>query len=699
VSRAKTFLTALVLCLLCLYACAAKQPNVGLGRDMSVGLSSAMGQRGGAAAGWDTVTLVMTTEALSDSAGYDHGASRYPPQFYDGVYDKARIDALNVILKQPGIEYKRLGEAQGGADYDVPTFAYADIYNSSAADSLDWNGFRHSAGTSQYITSVTVISGAILDQRLNGVTRKLNLFYVPWESVIPAGSSIVSAYVNMSANGNQYISPTDTLVAIQMNNPNDNMWYKQKAIANAPNMAETCWNRQQTYRWGGTSGYPWNPPLADRTMIYDVGSSGIMDFSSSLSVANPGQNSLSSQVWDLTDCVQSSVNGGVNNGIMLTALERGSKVDLLYQQWDRRDTVSGINRRVPYIVVKYITKHYAPLFPGGKEWAFVFQTDDGVKAFNDTMVSIFTDATDTFPNGRPGKYTAYVSRSTMAAADRWTPADAISWHDQGIEIASHGRQHWFDTTIAINHKVSAGRSDFAATDTVASVSWDSLTTKYNRAWLDSIATANGRPDLTSSRTWDKSVALPGNAWGPWTLVAIARSGWSTMRCGAMGDEGSIANLQPAYTDTARAGVDSRVGRMPRDILLLPTNGAIESIVGEHDNTTITEAQVKYNFRKLVQKVKGQGRGVLPLYVHAFKNSSYNAGEIDPEEMRWILQVVDSEGGAYMTATEYGDWMRSWGTPIDTPAAYGQAAPFNFSAAYKVWIKPDGIDNRWIRGVK
>jgi fibronectin type 3 domain-containing protein len=224
------------------------------------------------------------------------------------------------------------------------------------------------------------------------------------------------------------------------------------------------------------------------------------------------------------------------------------------------------------------------------------------------------------------------------------------------------------------------------------------------AWMYALGDSLGID--RASRRWAKSMALPENEWSPWTTKLCAMLGYSTVRCGQSGYYGNLPSvgMGRAYADTAFCGLPSQLGRAPRNVMMLPTWFGIESVVGAKANTTISEAQVKANFTKLVEQTLADGRNVVSLFVHDFKTNpsgaGYNEG-LDQEELDWMLDIVDAKGGCYMTATEYGDWIRGNATAIDTPAsAHRDSFPFfKYEAASRVWYKPDGIDNRWIRGVR
>jgi hypothetical protein len=66
-----------------------------------------------------------------------------------------------------------------------------------------------------------------------------------------------------------------------------------------------------------------------------------------------------------------------------------------------------------------------------------------------------------------------------------------------------------------------------------------------------------------------------------------------------------------------------------------------------------------------------------------------------------LLAVDTfaGGGKYMGFAEYKEWIKGGATMVDTPAFATAPDTFAAVAADRIWGKPQGVDNRWIRGVR
>jgi hypothetical protein len=388
--------------------------------------------------------------------------------------------------------------------------------------------------------------------------------------------------------------------------------------------------------------------------------------------------------------VQAIANGATNNGIMVTSTKQTTS-DRLRRFYGFDQTNTSLERcYVPWLEIKYITKRYESPFPGGKSMAFVWQTDDGKQAFNDSLTDAFLD--------HGGKFTIFVCDSLITNSPTSADVEHIaSWHDQGMEIGTHSRKH------------RAGPANEYLTvwekSGITAAKMDSLRNQMNPEWLYARADAAGRTDLRSSASFGKSMALPGYPFSA-TVVNVAHEyGYNALRVGTVslytsvpGDYRVIGSWRPAACDTARAGFATTKGRAPRNMMLLPLEMEINNIVGKKANATADLDSIKFNFRKLCRQIKAQNRGGLSLYEHDFKSGSYANG-VDPEEMRAMLQVAVEEGAWICTASEYSNWIKGKSTAIATPVGYAQPDSFRFDAGDAVWFKPHGVDQRWIRGVR
>jgi hypothetical protein len=647
---------------------------------------------GGGSAGWDTffVTITMRPAMTDTTTGT--------------AYLDAYSDSLAAAFANSDDIFK-LG-------VDDPTFAYAlvDTYHTGRSY---WTMASATSQASELRPRVTGVGDVLVPPVVtrwdatdtttaNGpiAPRHLLVHFTP---DIPANSTIVSAKLNVCGI-NWYSTSKDTVVATLMTRANDEYWWTKKQVWDARpdsvggdtyagstdklNYMSKCSYSYQNYEVpsGTTYGYndaterPWYPALSLRKYYWDWGDYSDWTPTGAMSGVN-GHFGI-----DITDCVQAIADGKTNNGIVISA-NKLSASDPIRRIYGFEPTGATEKHYAPYITIKYITKRNTGLFPGGKQFAFVYQTDDGREAFNDSLVTIFGN------NG--GKFTAFLCDSlTRNSPTCATYTEAAEWHDSGVvEIGYHSKHHragpaseyltWYEKS-----GIDAGKMTLLRNQMDPETMW---------AAADSI----GRPDLRASPTWGRSIALPGYPYSA-TVIKVAnefnynaiRVGTASATVGVKNDYRRLPFWRPAASDTARAGL---IGRSPRNMLLLPLETEANAIVGEKANTTITEAQVKHNFRKLCRQIKGQDRYVLSMYEHDFKSGSYSYG-IDPEEMRWMLQVAQEEGAWIASASEASNWLKSGSAAINTPAAAAKPDSFKYEASDRVWFKPNGIDNRWIRSV-
>ncbi len=626
---------------------------------------------GVAPAAWDTVDVVFTMNPAMDHA--------------DNAYDAAVAAADHVY--QLGV--------------DDPSFAYAMVDPTLTGD----NTCAYLATYSQRTKFLPLFA---TDNKALGSSTHFRPLLMHFDPKVPAGATVVSAQLHVRTYAWYCSANTDSVRAMLMDRAGWDAWYAHRTTWNgwqatptAPlfNYNATCSYAYQVQVVAGGAGNnnnhgyllpnasAWSPALSSFTRAYDYGS--VMDITGT-GYKNGDSGAETNFAIDMTDCVQAIANGSTNNGIAIVPyIANASSYTLLFYGFEATDGGTAAATKLPWISVRYITKRYQAPLPGGKTWAFVFQTDDARKAFNDSCDIVF--------RAHGGKYTIYATESYLGTTGIGTFSDLLTWHDNGHEIGLHGKGHRFVTEWRLNYY------PYAATDTTTyRAAWDSMAAEFAPAWLFALSDGAGRTDLRGDRRWGKSMALPGNGWSPWTVKMGARLGYSTVRCGGNWDIlGAVANYGAAFADTAMNGRRTATGRAPRNILMLPFKLDIDGIVGPKGNRGVSESWVKQRMRDLVKQVKGDGNGVLSLYAHDTKATIYYPNGIDMDELGWLLDVVDEEGGGYMTATEYGDWMRASSTPVARPSSAHRDSVdlMGLSMPDGVWIKPDGVDNRWILGVK
>ena len=700
---------------------------------------------GGVASTWDTVVVLFTTQARTAIAGTD----TFSLPASDSANDRARIYELNdYVLGRDRKSWRgdnadtaivyHLGTATASTGFkgNITSFAYTEIDSNRGNAGPQAKDVTGTAVAMVADRRTLFESVAALQLRANWETAAdtarnigaphFELVYIPFEDYIPANATIVSASVNLSLNGSMYQEYGDTLICTLMTNPNDDKWYLTKGWdANHTELAKATWRRQRDVSWGGTtSAYPWVPELNAREHMWDWGN--ISDWTGSVVTGGTPIAQYANVPMQATNCVQAAVNGEVNNGLLLSYHSIGNAGEkFTHYSWDRV-TNANVNNRTPYVVVKYITKRYQKPF-GTKEWAFCFATDDGKVLANTSYDSVFTL--------HGGKYTLFLSERHLGQATYLTNAQAMALWSHGNEIGNHSKTHYPTAGTGATHGSGLNHyHEIALNSTTgnvlkvggASTGWDSLMIDCSPAWMYTMAAAQGYGDLTGSPSFAKAHALPNGAWSPEVFEALYRNGYTAIRgTGANstfdryhhyegGPNSPAAPIGKARADTIWSdGPLTQSGRWARNMSLMAITLGASGASGQTifgiksdpaDNQTELD-EVNNNVRRLAYQMIGQNRRALITFTHALKsNPAAPAGYVDgvnADELEAALDAVDAfaGGGRYMGFAEYKDWIKAFSTGIATPAFATAPDTFQVQASEKIWCIPQGVDNRWIRGVK
>lgn len=722
--------------LLGLAMCGAGLPDVGLSSNrgrMDVGLKTSLAN-GGGGAGWDTVVVLLSTQAPAAIAGPDTFALPSSPSGTTSppTLDYARIYEMNDYVLGRGAKSWRGDSADAatvlrlgtiGTNGDVPSFAYAEIDSLRPLWAKDPVGTicGMTANESRRVTQVayngsgvptSVDSVAVLDIRTGwlatdvspadrdtatwGIGRPhFELVYVPFEDIIPANASIVSATINVSPNSNYYIASPDSVVATLMTNPNDEWWYQQKGIANHTDIAETCWRRQWTSSQGSgaQNGHPWDPALSTRKYLWDWGK--VSDWTGSTYTGGNFIPQYTNTRIEITNCVQAAVAGQVNNGILLSYAESARAGSAFkHYNWDRTSNTS-VNNRTPYIVIKYVTRRYAAPF-GSSDIGVVLNTDDGVYDAN-------TEWADELATHTGARFTMFEARDQLGVLGKSTMAQLLSFYDRGfIEIGSHSRYH------KVNG-LTYWQRNLAMADTNAAA-FDSLLYDCSPQWMYVRADAEGR-DMRGAAQFGKSLALPENQHSPWVLLALKKIGYNAIRTGSSaGTYDRVkyfhpATLGAARTDSLWMGGFNYSGRYARNMQAFPFTMNIPLIVGAEGNKHTTQAEydsVSVNMSRALFQTRGQNRGVLNLFWHDTKKvpttGGYNEG-VDAIDLSVMCDVIDAWGAKYLTISDAANYRKGGATAAASPNRAAVPDTFETTAGERVWFRPNGVDQRWIRNVR
>jgi fibronectin type 3 domain-containing protein len=659
---------------------------------------------GGGSAGWDTATVIFSPETLVDAAVDTFGL----PTSGQIAADVARVVYLNDVLLGRRGQGKPASFIKLGAG-GVTSFAYANIsnYSPTPADTI---GYINASGDRIMLQSATsFISAGIrfLDLSFPQILRKSELVYIPFEDYIPANATIVSASVNVSsASAPMLLTYTDSIIA-QPLHPAWDKWMLVKDVGSADNLAHAAWSSQESTgpagAWGGTTRYPWVPDLDYLPRLWDV--SQVSDWTG---VTGPDVPEKSNLPIYITNTVQSFINGAPNTGFMMNLADYGAfTMSIQHFRWDPSTTAT---RRMPAVIVKYITKRYQKPF-GTSDWAFVFQTDDlGAIANN-----VYADTME----ARGGKFTMFGFKqyNTLPGLGvdgvndqtrRLSLAELFDIYNRGNEYGSHSKFH-SPSKGYHNRIVASGQG-------IASAAYDSMVVDFGPNWMYAIADSARalgiiNEDMRDSPRFAKSFGAPVSfleAYAQRVLVDHGYKAWRTLGSTGTYDREKYYSLPAAGY---RASADSaavhpaHAARHVRNIREQFPDGTHQLLVGQPDSnsTSLTHLpKVVNNMKRKVFQVRGNDTRIIYTFTHDLKSggSGFYTGEgVNADELGRMCYVTNLLNGRYMTAAEIGEWQAAGSTFIDHPFNSSRPDTFRMYADDRVWVKPNGIDNRWIRGVR
>lgn len=548
--------------------------------------------------------------------------------------------------------------------------------------------------------------GTATDWVLNDdtVTRPMLTYFDPFGMGIPRGAQIVSASLNFYWASWAYDDPRDSVVSVLMTLEDDNAWYTSKQVYDQTEwqystdrsayMSHASWSYQifgsGTHGYPASSSDPWVPALSERETYLDWADTAAVYSDWCSPVQGLGSPYTGMGAIDITNCVQAIVNGATNNGIMTFLREYATQNQTWLANWDVRSDYYHLR---PWLEIKYLDAAYVAPFPGGADIAFVFSTDDGKSAFNDSVAAIW--------NGEVGgTFSSYMAEKHIAASGGGASYSAAEWMDlyeAGNEIGPHSRYH--DDTHGLAHWTH----EMVMPDVYGAV-FDSLKFDMNNVWMYEIMVDAGEDTtgLRSSGRFGATMALPLNVWTPEVLLAGMNLGYTAIRTGALrgmtdtviDDYFEEADYRPSATDTLYAGQTQYRRRDAYNMNGLPTTMPIYTIVGlKAESPSVDETY--HRMKWAIHQIRGQGRGVIHFYDHDFKSGGYADG-VDPDQMRGMTQAA-SNAGAWITGVgSYVSWMKSFSDPVQSTVG-AQPDTFQTTAEDDAWYRPQGIDNRFIRG--
>lgn len=656
----KRVLVPALLCLTCLVVMGQDdgnhKPPTGVGGPtLYAGAGTQGGQIGARAVAYDTVTV-----AIVAAAGID-----YNFQLMDDVVSAA--DSVYVV----------------GTHIDE--FCWTSI------DTL--GGFENA-----FNNNFAFVGTGVGDWIMQSNTRRLTMFYFNIAKRVPReGSTILSAKLYLDSSGENWnLGVGDSISCALMDEPADNLWYDPDETARHGtqtlfSLAE--WNDQDAL------GSEWHTTyLGDEPEPYFWGVGDIAWERWSGNNTGSALGSLSPVIIDFTPPAQAAESGATNNGFILWGSWAGT--GNRFAHWQPLNPIYDDN--TPVIIYTYVTRRYQPVFPGTREIALLFSTDDFVLDYN-------TEISDTFAaNG--AQYTAFIAGRGIDSTSSWD--EIVEVYNDGHEIGYHA---WWGGNSAPASAIGLAAYDGSGL-TISGWSpglcppqligspngYDSTLAECDPDTVTRGVLAN-EGVLLGGQRWMKTLALPRHGWTPYTLHALSEVGFTGFRSGEwsqstdQSDDRDYRALRTwaasgAEADSLRAGLIPYDRGRPRNVYGVSLTTTMDVIVGDNAATP-TDEEIQSNVAVQLRRARARGHGALVIYSHDDKASvTYSLG-IDPDELGVVIRAGRVHGGDWLTTQDYFRRMVGPAVPAATPAGYGQTAGEKFTANQRVWFDPSGANYR------
>lgn len=617
-------------------------------------------------------------------------------------------------------------QAHGATDIQYGTGAEADIHFAWAQlDEVDWDGVDNRNSSQALLSS--------LDDRYlmepNGAEDRRWLVYLPFEEIIPAGSTVLDARWNNNNFGSMYQSRGDTLMAVLMGNAGDGLWHAasndgawhgeqqchwttwKNQIQGSDDYIDTG-NRDDMIAYGApTTSVPWSPAIESRTCYYDWGRWLQATSEPHATFGFDGQSAARFldgdwYAWKLNRLVQKVVDGETNNGILLTWVKAGATQSTFSPQHPG----SAASTELPFFTISWIEgvpyQPFMPLAADGKEadGIVTFTTDDGIFAANEAWIPEFTSRGLGYSIFMQGEWIGYGEDFYADAAD------LMNWRLDGMEVSTHGiigyEMTSYDTLgTALAHWTPDMAIGYGLPEQYGG--FDQMLMDMNPYWLFD-------PDYVNE--WGEGPIFgPGFASDPYvgktysvnlgytahaTLLSAKRNGYLQVRRIGMshvnvrentfplGDWYDYCALtsQPALpggytfdppgTPIAATPADTCYATFPphnpRKIFnyMAYLNTCITNDLVGGDTDTPSQATVVQAFRNRMTGMAANNIRLVSFYTHDNKIPAGQFTEgMTATEMGWILDEALARNQAVLRLADFGRWRVSKIIPMDAPAGW------------------------------
>lgn len=524
------------------------------------------------------------------------------------------------------------------------------------------------------------VDGSIPDNSTGGwVIPEFSLYWLPFEQYIPADAHIVSAKM-MCVLSSQYqiaAAGSDTFTFAALTEPGSGMWRRSPLCYPSIfyNMRTASWNNQfqpvgkgatRTYTGyvaAGQDSFPWPLDWDLVTRSIDIGPRS-RGYTPTGTIAQD-----SSVAVDFRRPLQKWVCGEPNLG-MVQLLYGGSAYSFRPHNWG---VATADSAKVPWFVVTYQEnrRHVDP-WPGGKECAIAFVTDDARMPYNADVSDIFAEY--------GASYTMAMTRAQKGSTNYWKSwTQILEMLNEGTEIASHSMRHKLNGLAAWDSSLAEQESLLV-----------DCSTDWIYAGLDSADATRTASDFAAMPNVAKVMAAPNNNWSH-RAIAIADSlGYVGMRVGNFGTVGkwqTPADSAAAFADGIAASLYMRCYglTMPYKMnrFIIPYGPPIRTIgtdgscliYGGAGAAAATEAQVRRSLRLAVEDASVRYNELLVVFCHdSIGTVNYPNDGINRNQWRWTLDELlneeTSESVALMNLGDAARFMKRNGTSIAHPAPWG-----------------------------
>lgn len=630
-----------------------------------------------------TFTAVLTGFGTITSSGHVLGNQLPGTMKHAVVRSSFGAPNANATLYQRYLDYDAEEYVYDGESRDIKLVG-------RSVDQVQWDGVgdNYSATASTYRMIKSDLTMPIDDQ-----DPRYLIYYTNIEDLVPDNSRLIDVRLNVFQSfSTVFQSITDTLYAVLIENPSDNLWYTYDELGwpeyggiGNPGLAHATWKYQIQGNDDAASGAnattirsrignvdraslgEWDPPLDERTEIHHWGS--MVQFTSERhpddargdsgyggAVARWQSATSDWYAYQTTNLVRHVKLGGVNNGWLIGQARAGASISTVFQNAGPHHSTAGSR---PFITLSYIEGLPEEKIFDGSMLALSWSSDDGHTASNDAWSAVSAELNAPFT----------INVNIQESPQYYNAADLRRWRADGNEIGAHSRRHGLGTTeYCVTEPAWTNLRGSFAVPTYTCTDWmppqrlwpddvfaaagsgiDSLLVDFDPCWLYEYV----GPGYELDPFFVKTMALPNNRYNMPGLYILHHLGYRSVRTAQASTNDAGVNLPvdggpwydwrglgsadaagcgsegAAVADSVRATWVMHDPWQPVNILGFAPTIRIDAIIGQDVNPQLTEAEVKRRTRYQIVRHIGKKQPVSTWFVHVAKGVG---GYADPGKM-------------------------------------------------------------------